>query len=71
MRLYTKDGNGKVVLDLFDDWREGWRQGLTLVHFSAQPEPFRTTGTIQCVPREVLKLSRKADQCKPLGGSRD
>jgi len=67
------------------------RQGLTLVHFSAQSEPFLTqehTLSTPCpplAPREhsvntplthplfhtkALTLSRKVDECKPLGVGR-
>jgi len=44
-------------------------QGLTLVHFSAQPEPFlslKYTETTQRVPQKVLTSSRKVDEFKPL-----
>jgi len=44
------------------------RQGLTLVHFSAQLEPclsLKSTDTTQCVPSRMLPLSR-VDECKPL-----
>ena len=44
-------------------------QGLTLVHFSAQPEPFfslKPTETTQCVLQKVLTSGRKVDKCKGL-----
>ena len=44
------------------------RQRLTLVHFSAQPEPFLSpnlTESAQRVPRKVLTSSQKVDQCMP------
>ena len=47
------------------------RQGLTLVHFSAQLEPclsLNLTKSTQHIPQEVLTLSRKVDERKPLGG---
>jgi len=48
---------------------EGARHGLTLVRFSAQPEPFLTlksTEPAQRVPRKVLTSSRKVDEWKSL-----
>ena len=48
-----------------------WRQGLTLVHFSAQPEPFLDTGYLsppRLSHRQCETLSRKVDECKPLVG---
>jgi hypothetical protein len=47
------------------------RQGLTLtlVHFSAQPEPFlslKFTETTQRVPQTVLTASREVHECEPL-----
>ena len=69
----------------------GWRQGLTHVHFLAQPEPFLTRNTPQThpttpehslkhpkqplnappVPLKALTLSRRVDECRPLGGGAD
>jgi hypothetical protein len=50
------------------------RQGLTLVHFSDQPETFLLTGTLetaQRVPQMVLTLSREVEKCQTLrDGSR-
>jgi hypothetical protein len=58
----------------------GWRQGLTLVHFSAQPKPFRShlpvspclidwgKSCAQRIPQNVLTLSRIVDKCRPQGG---
>jgi hypothetical protein len=59
-------------------WRApGEAQGLTLVHFSAQPKPFLSHRPVSpCVidwgksctrriPQNVLMLSRKVDECKP------
>ena len=63
--------------------RGGRRQGLTLVHFSAQLKPcwshlFLSPCLIdwgksctQRIPRNVLTLSRKVDECKPVDGGRD
>jgi hypothetical protein len=50
------------------------RQGLTLVHISAQHEPppntpfKRATQSLRAppIPQKVLMLSRKLDECKPL-----
>jgi hypothetical protein len=47
------------------------RQGLSLVHFSAQPESFQSLNSIettQVVCQKVLTSSRKVDECKPLDG---
>jgi hypothetical protein len=47
------------------------RQGLTLVHLSARPESFLSlwhTDNTRRVIEEVLTLSRKVDECKPLLG---
>jgi hypothetical protein len=53
-------------------------QGLTLVHFSAQPEPFwshlhvspcltdRGESCTQRIPQNVLTSSRKVEECEPL-----
>jgi hypothetical protein len=55
-------------------------QGLTLVHFSAQPKPLHLPvspclidwgeSCTQCIQQNVLSLSPKVDECKPLPGSR-
>jgi len=73
-------------------WRRAWRfwrrrqgkgtrtlwQGLTLVHFSAQPKPLWSylpvspclidwgQSCTQRIPQNVLTLSRNVDECKPL-----
>jgi len=42
----------------------GGGRGVTLVHFSPQPEPFfihQTTQTTQRIPQIMLTLSRKVD----------
>jgi hypothetical protein len=47
----------------------GSRQGLTLVRFSAQPEPFLVTYTTKPPNLNLKKLlasSRKVDECMPL-----
>jgi len=53
-------------LETFVHAAHGWRQGLTLVHFSPQPERFLSptpTETTQCVHHKVLTTSRKVDEC--------
>jgi hypothetical protein len=53
----------------YGQWLGALRQGLPLVHFSAQPEPFlslNSTETTQRVPGIILNLSLKVDECKPL-----
>ena len=59
---------------------ELWRQGLTLVHFSAQPKPFLSHLSVSpCLigwgktmhpsfQPNVLTFSRKVDEFKPLCG---
>ena len=50
------------------------RQGLyTLVHFSAQPEPFLSLLSLKHLnhltfPQKVLTSSREVDECKPRAG---
>jgi len=45
--------------------RQRQRQGLTLVHFSAQLEPFLSL-KLPMYPSRVLRLSRKVNECKSL-----
>ena len=42
-------------------------QWLTLVHFSAHPEPLKSLKSHN-IPQKVLTSSRKVDECKPLDG---
>jgi len=50
------------------EWRMAVSQGLPLVHFSAQLEPYHhwNPETTHCVSQKVLTLSRKVYECKPL-----
>ena len=55
--------------------QHGCGQGLPLVHFSRQPEPFlspKPTQTTQRVPQKVLTSRREVDECTPrvTGGAR-
>jgi len=65
------DGFNVTFTDFEDDHgisRYSW-QGLTLVHFPAQPEPFLSLQlyeTTQRIPQEVLTSSRSVDKCTPL-----
>jgi len=66
------------VLHIYSNVLRDQRQGLTLVHFSAQPQPFWShlhvppclidweKSCLQRIPQSVLTLSRKVDECKPL-----
>jgi hypothetical protein len=57
-------GGGPDVITRGNECECG-RQGLTLVLFSAQPEPLlitNTTETNQRIPQEVLTSSRKVDE---------
>ena len=40
---------------------EGYRQGLTLVHFSAQPEPFLSLKSTETTSVSLKKCSRQAE----------
>ena len=63
-------------------WKLAGNQGLTLVHFSAQPKPFWSHFVVssclidwgksctQRIPQNVLTLSRKVDEGKPLPAPR-
>jgi len=48
------------------------QKGLTLVHFTAQPEPLwslKLTTITNRIPQRVLTSGRKGDECRPLPGS--
>ena len=62
----------EILYQMYDEHVDGGVQGLTLVHLSAQPEPFlslKSTESTKRVPLKVLTSSQKVDACKPPVGS--
>ena len=58
VRQMARDGDGEAQFSL------GCRQGLTLLHFSAHPEPFSTpklSNVDECTSQKLLTSSRKVE----------